>query len=209
MAIHIIHGDAATLNAHADLIFTDPPFEMPGKTLAQILSRYTAPHIVLITSMRQAIDFIAMLGGEWKLGFDFVLDGVVPKNSKSKHQPHYTHATGLYLRKAPSVFDRRLRPRSDTFDGKGYWPTILRAPRQQMREHGQAKNELAVLDLLGSFAVNSVIDPFAGSFTTALAAAELDMECVAIERDAQRCQKAYELLRFMGAELSSEEPSYA
>lgn len=201
MAIRIINGDAATLNASADLIFTDPPFDLSGKALAQILGRYTAPHIVLITSMRQALEFIVMLGNEWTLGFDFVLDAVVPKHSKSKHQPHYTHATGLYLRRESSVFNRKLRPRSDTFDGKGYWPTILRAPRQQMQEHGQAKNEQAVLDLLGSFAVRSVIDPFAGSFTTALAAAELDIDCVAIERDAQRCQRAYELLRFMGAEL--------
>lgn len=201
MAIQIIHGDAATLSASADLLFTDPPFDLSGKRLAEIVARYDVPHIVLITSMRQAISFIEMLGSEWTLGFDFVLDAVVPKHSKSRHQPHYTHATGLYLRKEPSVFDRKRRPRSDTFDGKGYWPTILRAPRQKMGEFGQAKNEQAVLDLLGSFAVESVIDPFAGSFTTALASAELDLDCTAIEIDEQRCHAAYKLLRFMGASL--------
>lgn len=205
MAIQIICGDAAEVNGAADLLFTDPPFEMPGARLADILLRYQTDHLVLITSMRQLLGTLPHMGDAWTLAFDFVLDTVAPKKSKSHRQPHYTHATGVYLRRGPSVFDRRRRMRSDTFDANGYWPTILRAPRERMQDFGQSKNQQAVIDLLGSFNIKSVLDPFAGSFTTALAAAELGIDCIAIEIDAARCKHGRTLLRFVGAPMESAE----
>lgn len=206
MAIQIIQGDAARMNGRADLIFTDPPFDIPGARLARILQRYSTAHIVLIVSMRQILDLVPCMEG-WTLGFDFVLDTVTPKKSMSASQPNYTHATGVYLRRAPSIFDRRRRQRSDTFDANGYWPTVIRAPRQKMQEFGQAKNEDAVLDLLGSFNASSVIDPFAGSFTTALAAARLDLDCLTIEIDPGRVDQGVQLLEFFGTSVSVLKPS--
>lgn len=186
---------------------TDPPFDMPGLSLATILDRYDSRHLVLITSMRQLLDL--MKASNWDLAFDFVLDAVQPKESKSARTPHYTHSTGVYLRRpgTASIFDRKRRQRSDAFESKGYWPTVIRAPRERARQHGHAKSSQAWTDILGSFDAKSVIDPFAGSFTTAMAAAELDIDCMAIERDRALCEQAARTLRFVGAELETSDDS--
>jgi hypothetical protein len=201
MAIDIRCADAAQSEGRADLIITDPPFDLPGDHLARILDRYQAPHLVLVTSMRQLMQL--MQASDWELAFDFVLDAVQPKESKASHQPHYTHQTGVYLRRpgVRSAFDRKQRQRSDVFEANGYWPTVIRAPRERAGQHGHAKNAQAWTDILGSFRVQSVMDPFAGSFTTAMAAAELDLDCLAIDRDPVHCARAKKALRFCGVEV--------
>jgi len=194
-------SSAALRDFSADLIFTDPPFDMPGKDLANILDGISADHLVLLTSMRQLFGLVE--SSSWMLSFDFVLDAVVPKKSKSYRQPHYTHVTGVYLTRngAKSLFDRRKRQRSDTFDGKKYWPTILRAPRERLEDFGQAKNETAVLDILGSFKVKSVIDPFAGTGTVGMAAFELGMPCTLVENDSERFTALCSQFSFLGARV--------
>lgn len=197
--ITLICGDSATLNWEADLMLTDPPFDMPGKRLAEIVARYRVQHLVLITTMRQLLEF--MPHTPFELAFDFVIDGVAPKQSKSLQQPNYTHQTGVYL-KLPgikSVFNRKRRQRSDQFSAAlGYWPTIIHAPREDMQTHGMAKNLAAITDILGAFSVQSVVDPFAGRGTVGLAAAELGIDCALIERDSEHVEKARKLLNFIG-----------
>ena len=200
--ITLIHGDAADHGRAADLILTDPPYEMSGSELARIIGGFDAPHMVLITTMRQLLDFLPRT--DWKLNFDFVLDGVTPKKSKSLQQPNYTHQTGVYLTRpgVKSAFGRKLRQRSDVFEANGYWPTIFHAPRTSA--HGYAKNLAAITDLLGSFDVQSVIDPFAGSGITALAAFELCLVATAIERDADAFALMRANLKFLGVRVISD-----
>ena len=52
-----------------------------------------------------------------------------------------------------------------------------------------------------SFDVQSVVDPFAGSGTTALAAFELDLAVTAIERDADTFKQLRSMLKFMGSRV--------
>ena len=167
--------------------------------LAEILQRYDAPHLVLIATMRQILAFAPL--SPWAFSFDFVLDGVMPKQSKSRQQPNYTHQTGAYFKKpeAKSAFDRYSRQRSDTFSAEpGYWPTIFHAPRQNVKAHGLAKNQAVITDILGSFTVRSVIDPFAGSGTTGMAAYDLGLDCLMIEKDSAHVATIKKLLRFVG-----------
>ncbi len=194
----LICGDAADYSIASDLIFTDPPFDMPGVKLAKILASYPAKHLVLITTMRQLLEF--MPHTDFRLAFDFVLDGVMPKQSKSRQQPHYTHQTGVYLTRpgAKSVFDRKRRQRSDVFEANGYWPTIFHAPRNKVQDHGHAKNHSAMTDILGSFGAESVMDMFAGSGSTAFAAHELAMPCTLIEKDPEIFAALKKSLRFVG-----------
>jgi 16S rRNA G966 N2-methylase RsmD len=203
MACKIVHADSDTYSASADLIFTDPPYQMPGELLARIISRYKADHLILITTMSQLLEFVKY--SEYELAFDFVIDAIVPKKSKSIHQPNYTHQTGVYLKKlgVPSVFNRKLRQRSDTFDNNGYWPTVLRAPRNNMHEHGMAKNLTAITDILGCFDVMSVIDMFGGSGTTALAAWDLGIDCIIIEKDTSAVEAMKKTLKFIGASVEA------
>ncbi|MCH4539491.1 DNA methyltransferase [Ochrobactrum sp. A-1] len=200
--IELIHGDARAYQGAADLIMTDPPYDMPGKQLAYILESLDAQHLLLITTMKQLLEFSA--NSDWKFSFDFVLDAVMPKKSKSIHQPNFTHQTGVYMLKSgvKSAFDRRRRQRSDTFDNNGFWPTVLRAPRNRNDEHGMAKNLASWTDLLGSFDIESVVDPFAGSGTTALAALELDLDCTLVEIDGENCDKIRRSLKFIAKDFS-------
>ena len=197
--IQLIHGDSRTLDLAADLVMTDPPYDMPGTNLATILGRICSDHLVLVTSMRQLMEF-TVAAPEWRMSFDFVLDAVVPKKSMNARSPHYTHQTGVYMTRdgARSIFDRKRRQRSDTFDGKGFWPSVLRAPRDRQDEHGMAKNLQAWTDILGSFEAASVVDPFSGSGTTAFAAIELGIDCTCIEIDTETYEAAKKRLKFIG-----------
>ena len=196
--ITVIHGNAADHGQSADLILTDPPFDMPGKQLARVLNQYQCDHLVLITSMKQLIELLQH--SEWQLAFDFVLDAVTPKKSKNIRSPNYTHATGAYLtrNKAKSIFNRKLQQRSDTFDNSGYWPTIIRAPRERLGDHGMAKSVTAITDILGSFEAVNVVDMFAGSGTTGWAAFELDMPCTLIELNEQHARQLQKEFGFLG-----------
>ena len=187
--IKLNHGNAADYPVSCDLITTDPPFDMSGPELSSILSVIDCNHLVLITTMKQLIELVSC--SEWSLNFDFVLDAVIPKKSKSIHQPNYTHATGAYLTRSNprSLFNRKRRQRSDTFDNNGYWPTIIRAPRERIAEHGMAKSQQALKDIIGSFDAASVYDPFAGSGTTGFACFELDIDCEMTELDNSHFEK--------------------
>lgn len=198
--IEIVNADAAEAARPVELLFTDPPYEMGGQSLARILARFDAPHLVMITTMRQLLEFTRHT--DYEIAFDFVLDAVVPKKSMSAHQPNYVHQTGVYMKRpgVASAFDRKRHQRSDTFDGKGYWPTILRAPRGRMHEHGMAKNEQAMADLLGAFTCEDIADPFAGTGTTGMAAFEIGKDhCTLIERDEALCRDMYGAFRFLGS----------
>jgi len=181
--ITVNHANALDIKLACDLIFTDPPFDMPGPLLKQVFDGIECDHLVLITTMKQFIELIKC--SDWQLNFDFVLDAVVPKKSKSIHQPNYTHANGFYLtrNKAKSIFSRKLRQRSDTFDHNGYWPSIIRAPRERLQDHGMAKNEKAMEDIIGSFDAQHIYDCFAGSGTIGFACLALDKQCTLTELD--------------------------
>lgn len=199
--IKIINGDCNNYSLKANMILTDPPYEMSGKYIAEVIKKYDADHIVLITSMSQLIEF--MSHSNYEFSFDFILDAVVPKKSKNLHQPNYTHQNGVYLKSkgVKSAFNRKLRQRSDTFDNNGYWPTILRAPRDNMHEHGMSKNLNIITDILGSFDIKSVVDLFGGAGTTAIAASELNIDCTTIEIDKSLCEKTANSLKFLGSNI--------
>ena len=92
--ITLINDDASNHSLTADMIVTDPPFEMSGQQLHDIISQYNAPNLLLICSLRQLIEFANLTN--YKMGFDFVLDLVVPKQSKSQRQPNYIHAQAIH-----------------------------------------------------------------------------------------------------------------
>lgn len=195
--ITIINGDASDYSYSADMIFTDPPFDMKGEELHKIISNYNADHLLLITVCRQYTEFCKLTDYEFSL--DFVFDTVVPSKSHSKQQPHSCHNLIIYMRKkgVKSAFDRKFHQRRDVAT-KGYYPTIFRAPRNRLTEYGYAKNLQAVTDLLGSFHVKSVIDPFAGTGTVAHACLELLMDCVSIEQKTELTDQLYREMSFMG-----------
>lgn len=193
--IKIIHGNAQDFEIAADMIVTDPPFELNGWQLNEIIKQYEAPHLLLICSMHQLIEFSKHT--DYKMGFDFVLDLVAPKQAKSQKQPNYIHAHAVYFYKKKSAFHRQHGERSDVFT-KGYCPTIIRANSERRNQHGQAKNETAIKDMLSFFDVHSVVDMFAGSGTTGLACLELGIACTLIEKDETHFKNMRQTFEFLG-----------
>lgn len=195
--ITIINGNAADYSYSADMIFTDPPFDMSGKELHGIISNYDADHLLLVTVCRQYTEFCKLTNYEFAL--DFVFDTVVPSKSHSRKQPHSCHNLVIYMRKkgVKTAFDRMLYRRRDVAT-KGYYPTIFRAPRDRLTEYGYAKNLQAITDLLGSFNVKSVIDPFAGTGTVAHACLELSRDCISIEQKEELTDQLYKEMHFIG-----------
>ncbi len=198
--IELIHGDALKIKTSAELIFTDPPFEMNGQDLKIAFDNVECNHLVLICTMKQYSELIQCT--EWSLNFDLVLNHVVPKKSKSIHQPNYTHSNVFYLTKpnTKSIFNRKLRERSDTFESNGYFPSIVHAPRENLQEHGMSKNENAMIDILGCFDAEIVCDPFAGSGTTGYACLELDKNCILIELNFDTYEKTNKKFSFLAGE---------
>ncbi len=194
--IKLNHGDALDFNVKTDLVFTDPPFDMSGAQLSQVLNQIDCDHLVLITTMKQLLALVKV--SDWQFNFDFVIDAVVPKKSKNIQQPNYTHSTGAYLTRngAKSLFNRKKRQRSDTFNNNGYWPTVIRAPRERLKDHGMAKNETAVTDILGSFDINCVYDPFSGSGTVGMAAVSLGINCELTEMDSRHFKSLEKTFKF-------------
>lgn len=201
MAIKLINGDAKDFNIRADLICTDPPFEMGGEELAHIIEQYDSNHLLMLCSMHQLLDFYKYT--DFKLNWDGVIDLVAPKQSKSVHQPNYIHANLVYMTRGrvKSLFNRKHGERSDVFT-KGYFPSIIRASRERSQEHGHAKNQEAIQNVLSYFDFDSVVDMFAGSGTTGLACDELGINNITlIEKDKTNFDNMAQTFRFLGAEI--------
>ena len=197
--IKIINGDAKDHAIAADLIVTDPPFEMDGKELAAIIEQYDAKHLLLICSMRQVLDFFKY-AEDWKLSFQLVMELCTPNRPIHYHLPAYTHCLVCYFTKgkAKSKFNRKDCLRADTHE-KSYFPSLIHAPRGERREiHGHAKNQQAIQDILACFNVSSVVDMFAGSGTVGLACLELDIDCTLIERDKTHFDNMQQTFKFIG-----------
>jgi len=200
--IKVIHGSCFDVAPQsADLICTDPPFDMAACDVVRAVSRNDSSHLVMITTMRQLIGFVRA-SDEWVFSFDFVLDLVGPKQSKSVRQPNYRHTTGVYFTRgnAKSAFDRKARQREDVASSSGYWPTIIRAPSGGSSGGAYEKSESAIIDILGSFpAISTVLDPFAGTGTVAMAAFELGISATMIEQDPSQLAAMRNRLKFVGA----------
>lgn len=200
MRLKVINADAATQQIKADMIVTDPPFEMDGKKLADILSNYDADHLLLICSMRQVLE-LYKYADHWKLSFQLVMELCVPNRPIHYHLPAYTHCLVCYFTKgkAKSKFNRKGCLRADTHE-PSYFPSIIHAPRERRTEHGHAKNQQALKDVLACFDVKSIVDPFAGSGTTGLVCNDLNIDCTMIEMDKANCDLIAKSLRFFGIE---------
>lgn len=173
-------------NICIDLIFTDPPFNMSGEKLFNIFNNFQYKHLLLICTMRQCLEFYKK-SNELDFCFDLVLDHSVPKKSRSYNTPNILHSCIVYFKKTDekSAFDRRLIKRCDHYsDDKDnyYYPSIFKAPKIDMKYKYQ-KNQNMINDLVGSFNVKSVCDPFAGSGTVGLACLEHNKDCYLFEQD--------------------------
>lgn len=190
--IRLIKGDAKENGGKFDMVFTDPPFEMSGKDLKEVLDCYQFEHLLLIASMHQILELARLT--DMDFGFDLVVSHVTPKKSRSYSQPNYLHSNIVYFKQKgiKSAFDRRLVERQDHYsdDNNHYYPSIFHAPKNNMKYKYQ-KNQAMIDDLIGAFSVDAVCDMFAGSGTTGWACMEHKKDCTLIESN----KEAFEIMK--------------
>jgi hypothetical protein len=75
-----------------------------------------------------------------------------------------------------SIFNRKLKQRSDGAHAVGYWSTIIRGARDLKNQYG--KNEQTITD----------IDPFAGSGVVGNVGIELGINVILIEINSEKSQ---------------------
>lgn len=198
--ISLINDKAENHRGDFEMVFTDPPFDMPADKLYKILSYYQFEHLVLIASMRQVLELYTML--DFDFCFDLVAHRRKPRESKSYAVPHYIHNNIFYFKKhgVKSAFDRRRVARADEYSDKktNYYPTFFNAPKRDLCYRFQ-KNQQMIDDIIGSFAVQTVCDMFAGSGTTGLACVKHEKDCTLIEADEEPFNIMKEQFDFLGA----------
>lgn len=190
--ITLINDDAANHSGSFDMIFTDPPFEMSGADLLDVLNCFDYKHLLLICSAHQMLDLYKL--SDLDFAWQMVLDFKTPTKNRSYQQPHIHHANIAYFRQKGfrSAFDRRRVVRQDHYsdDSNHYYPSVFHAPKVDMRYKYQ-KNQSMVNDLIGAFDVQTVCDPFAGSGTTGFGCMEYKIDCTLIEQDVE----AFKIMR--------------
>jgi 16S rRNA G966 N2-methylase RsmD len=169
----------------ADMVFTDPPYQLDIEDVncALILSKVS--HIVLICTFKQAAELYSLRSFDFR--FDFVINAHIPKSFMNQKQPYYTHQTGVYFseKDADTIFDcnNAIGVRSE----KAYWHTIIDAPRNTQDKHGHAKNIQGLIDVLSGFTAKTVIDMFSGSGSTLIACEKTGRRCYGMELDEHYC----------------------
>jgi len=168
--------------------FTDPPYELDAKKVAQILKKTGSDHFVMITSFKQAMETLQC--DDFKFHFDFVINAKVPKSFMNRKQPYYTHQTGVYFsNNKETIFSNNYSKnrRSDDESPTGYWHTIIECPRNTREGHGHAKNIRGMCNVIAGFNFELIIDPFSGSGTSLLCADFFKKRFIGCELDPRFC----------------------
>ena len=192
-AHRIICGDSLDINIInkvldgqiPDLIFTDPMYQDDPREIINSLLSAQSEHFLIMATFKQCIDYIVESGLNFR--FDLVLNQHTPSSTLNKKVPYYLHKNIVYLtRHDESIFN--CDNARGYFSDKGYFPSVIEAPKNTQEAHGLTKNSEAIMKILSGFSCKTVFDPFIGSGTTLLAAHALGRICYGVEINPKYCQ---------------------
>jgi len=165
----------------ADMVFTDPPYELKENQLVSVFENIDCNSICLLCTFKQAI----FLCNHYHFHFDFVFIANLPKSFMNKKQPYYLHQTGCYFTKDGKTSfhcSNAIGVRSEN----AYWSTVINAPRD-ITKHGHGKSIEGIIHCLSGWSAKVVLDPFIGSGSTLIACEKTNRQCYGMEIDPHYC----------------------
>lgn len=169
-------ADAADFHTEADLICTDPPYDISIDNLDKVLRRHGSLLIVL-ASDRLAFQLARL----WDFRLDFIWHHQRPRKIPTKNLPILFHTHCAVFCAEPKIKTKWSRPTKS-------FPSVFEIEHEYEDKDGCGYGKSAELFrmMLAGFPDAQIIcDPFAGSCATILAAEELQKTCIAFELDPQ------------------------
>jgi len=179
----VLCGDSTTENNQiGDFVVTDPPYELDANQVIAAIGECN--HLLLMTSIKQGFEVYKNVN--LSFCFDLVWNQHVPSSMLNKKVPYYVHKNIFYFNNKDTIFD--CDNAKGSFSEKGYYPSIIDAPKNTQEKHGLTKNLKAFTQMLSGFKFSTVYDPFLGSGTTLIAADQLNRTCYGMELEPKYCQ---------------------
>ena len=160
-------------------VFSDPPYELDADSVNLAVS--CCNDIIMLCTFKQALNLCEM----FYFHFDFVFIANMPKSFMNKKQPYYLHQTGIYLTVDGNTSfhcDNAKNVRSE----KGYWSTVIDAPRD-ISKHGHGKSVEGIIHVLSGWNKKIIYDPFLGSGSTLIACEKMKKTCIGMELSPHYC----------------------
>jgi hypothetical protein len=162
--------------------FTDPPYEMPHQNVLSAIAGFK--NVLLMSSVRQCVGVMNSIKLDFK--FDLVWNQHNPSSMFNKKVPYYLHKNIFYFGEAGATIFNCDNAKGQ-FSEKGYYPSIIDAPKNTSEIHVLSKNLNALVKMLSGFLFDVAFDPFVGSGTTLLACNNLGKKCFCVELNPDYC----------------------
>lgn len=173
-------GDAMSNNApcaHAELVLTDPPFELSARKVKASIETQSDKFIVAGCG----IEYHKLIAScNFKFHYEVVCKRSKPQSLPGMNGPQILHWSNAFLSKnGIHCFDRDL--------ADGYFPSIIEVGNTEIKV-AHAKPLKWAIDLLTACHAQTICDPFVGSGTTLIACEMLGKSCFAFEIDPKKCE---------------------
>lgn len=167
-----------------DLVFTDPMYNDSPLPIISIFEILKTKHFLIMATFKQCITFINSTNYNFR--FDIVYNQKIPSSTMNKKVPYYLHKNIIYLTKDDSTIFNCDNAKG-FFSDAGYYPSVIESAKNTSEAHGLTKNADGIKLILSGFKFNSVLDLFAGSGSTMIAAQQLKKKSYAMELEPKYC----------------------
>ena len=168
-----------------DLVFTDPMYNDSTAPIISIFEILKTKHFLLMATFKQCISFI--IDTNYNFRFDLVYNQKVPSSTMNKKVPYYLHKNIIYITKDDTTIFNCDNAKG-FFSDAGYYPSVIESSKNTHDEHGLTKNADGIKKILSGFKFKTVLDLFAGSGSTMIAAHLLNRKSFAMEIEPKYCQ---------------------
>ncbi|MBW4677678.1 MAG: site-specific DNA-methyltransferase [Desmonostoc geniculatum HA4340-LM1] len=166
----------------ADMVLTDPPFEMSANEVAQVIKKFS--EIFVVAGHGKNYHHLC---AAFRYHFEIVSVRSKPQSTPQRKSPQILHWNNAFLTTGcEHCFDRDLVGT--------YFPSVMECKSLQS---GYAKPLEWALNILRACHAATVVDCFAGTGTTLIACEKLGKTCYAAEKDNRLCQLIQE--RFLAS----------